>query len=84
MCRILKIIAASLVLLCVLAIFIAPTIDLPDAAMRGRPAWSVFLLFIGAILLYGWLPALGFLLNPYRPAILLVFDPDLSRSQLTC
>jgi len=83
MCRFLKIIAASFVLLCVLAIFVAPTVDLPDTAIRGRQAWAAILLAIGAMFLCAWRPAL-FFDSPQINTLVLVFDPDRSRSQLTC
>lgn len=82
--RLLTIIAASLVLLCVVAIFIAPSLDLPDTAVRGRQTWAAILLAAGALLLFALLPAVSFLLKPDVALSLLIFDPDRSRSQLTC
>ena len=83
MCRILKIIAATFVLLCVLAVFIAPSLDLPDTAMRGRQAWAAVLFAAGAMLLCAWLTIL-FTEKTGLVTPLFVFDPDRARSQLTC
>ncbi len=79
-----KTIAACFVLLCVLTIFIAPSVDLPDTAMRGGQALAFVLLAIGAMFLCGWLPSLLFFLNPHPATPLLVVDPDRVRSQRTC
>jgi hypothetical protein len=81
--RFLKIIAASFVLLCVLAIFVAPSLDLPDTAMRVGQAWAAILFAIVAMFLCAWLPALFFEIHQASSPIL-VFDPDRARSQLTC
>lgn len=82
--RWIKIIAACFVLLCVLTIFVAPSVDLPDTAMRGVQQLAFFLLAICSLVLCGWLPALLFFLNPHPATPLLVFDPDRTRSQRTC
>jgi hypothetical protein len=82
--RWIKIIAACFVLLCVLTIFVAPSVDLPDTAMRGRQGWAAALLSIFTMVLFTWLPALLFFLSPHPATLLLVFDPDRTRSQRTC
>lgn len=82
--RRLKIIAAVFVLLCVVTICIAPSVDLPDTAMRYRQAWVAVLLSIVTILLFGWLPSLFFLLTQRPGSPVLIFDPDRTRSQRTC
>ena len=82
--RWLKIIAACFVLLCVLTIFVAPSVDLPDTAIRNGKLLAFILLAINAMLLCGWLPALLLFLEPRSAVALLVFDPDRSRSQRTC
>jgi hypothetical protein len=82
--RWIKIVAAVVVLVCVLAVFISPAFDLPDSVMRGAQALVFVLLAITAMVLCGWLHDALFLLSPEPAVPLLVFDPDRTRSQRTC
>ena len=83
MYRFVKIIAAIAVIVCVLAIFIAPSIDLPDINLRSRQLNAAMLQSMNTLLLIALL-AVGSLLSGSR-----VLRPACARSvrsssQLTC
>jgi len=81
MYRLIKIIAALAVLVCVLAVFVAPTIDLPDTNLRHRQLNAAILQSIGTLMILALLATVSQALNIRVPVRARSVR---SSSQLTC
>jgi hypothetical protein len=81
MYRFVKIIAALAVLVCVLAIFVAPSIDLPDTNLRSCQLNAAVLQSVGTVMILALLAAVSQGLSTRVPVRTRSVR---SSSQLTC
>jgi hypothetical protein len=81
MYRLVKIIATLAVLVCVLAVFVAPSIDLPDTSLRSRQLNAAILQSLGTLMI---LALLAGVCQALRVRVPVRARSVRSSSQLTC